>query len=78
MAGRRKRGRKTTRRRTTKRRTSPLGNLAKKVSGIDSRVHGLESEIRSIPKRFVKRKWKGGQKLGDIEARGPKYWATGE
>lgn len=75
---RRKRDRKTTRRRTTKRRTSPLGNLAKKVSGIDSRVHGIEAELKGIPGRYVKRKHKKHHRLGNIEARGHDYWATGE
>jgi len=80
MAARRgrKRTRKTTRRRTTTRRTSPLANLAKKVQGINTRVHGLEAEMQGIPKRFVRRKHKKSRGLGDIEARGRSYWASGE
>lgn len=66
---RRKRGRKTTRRRTTKRRTSPLANLAKKVSGINTRVHGLEAELRGMPKKFVRRKRKS-HRLGSLEEHG--------
>lgn len=66
MPRRRKRARKTTRRRTTKRRTSPLGNLAKKVQGINTRVHGLEAELKGIPKRFVRRK-KRPHRLGSLE-----------
>lgn len=62
----RKRSRKTTRRRTT-RRTSPLANLAKKASGINTRVHGLEAELKGIPKRFVKRKRKKSHRLGSLE-----------
>ncbi len=76
MATRRKR-RKTTRRRST-RRTSPLGNLAKKVSGLDSRVHGLEAELRGIPKRFVKRKRRKVHRLGTLESGGGSHWTSGE
>lgn len=75
---RRKRGRKTTRRRTTTHRTSPLANLAKKVSGINTRVHGLEAELRGMPKKFVRRKRKKSHRLGSLEARGHDYWASGE
>lgn len=73
----RKRGRKTTRRRPTTRHTSPLGNLAKKVQGINTRVHGLEAEVGMLPKRFIKRKRKP-HRLGTLEERGHDYWATGE
>jgi len=67
--GKRKRSHKTTRRRTT-RRTSPLGNLAKKVQGINTRVHGLEAELKGIPKRFVKRKRKKHHRYGALEEHG--------
>jgi hypothetical protein len=73
MAKRRRRARKTTRRRTT-RHTSPLGNLAKKVQGIDTRLHGLEAKA----KRFVKRKRKKSHSLGTLEESGTSHWTTGE
>lgn len=75
--GRRKQGRKTTRRRPTTRRMSPLGNLAKKVQRIDTRVHGLETEVGKIPKRFIKRK-KKPHRLGTLEERGYEHWTSGE
>lgn len=78
MATRRKRGRKTTRRRTTKRHTSPLANLARKVTGINTRVHGLEAELRGMPKKFVRRKRKKSHRLGSLEERGYEHWTSGE
>ncbi len=78
MPRRRKRGRKTTRRRTTTRRTSPLGNLAKKVQGINTRLHSVENEVGLMPKRFVRRKRRKSHRLGTLEDRGHDYWATGE
>jgi hypothetical protein len=77
MAARRRR-RKAPKRRTAKRHTSPLGNLAKKVQGINSRVNGIEAELGTIPKRFVRRKRKKTRRLGSLEASGYSHWTSGE
>jgi hypothetical protein len=65
---RRKYGRKTTRRRPKKttHHISPMAHLARKVQGLDTRVHGLEAEVGKIPKRFVRRKHKP-HRLGTLE-----------
>lgn len=81
MAAKRGRKRKTTRRRVKRKATtriSPMAHLARKVSGIDTRVHGLEAEVKGIPKHFVKRKRKKTRRLGNLEERGYEHWTSGE
>jgi hypothetical protein len=55
----------------------PVALLARKVQGLNTRVHGLESEIGLLPGRFVTRKQRHA-KLGNLEERGKEYWASGE
>lgn len=73
----RKYGRKTAKRRSV---ISPMAHLARKVQGIDTRLNRVESEVGTMPKRFVRRKKKKHHRLGTLEdgARGHEYWASGE
>ncbi len=63
--------------RATTRKTSPLANLAKKVTGIDHRLHSVESEVVGLPKRYIRRKRKP-HRLAALESSGSHYWASGE
>lgn len=83
MAARRKtRGRpkRRSRRMIGPKSPGPVALLARRVHGLDSRVHQLESEVGTIPLKYAQRKIKRREaELGSLEERqGSKYWASGE